>query len=80
MRHAVRGRRWRCRENAAGVRARLLDRLGGLGYRLDPQANQAVRFGREGPISESGTALTLVIPTNEEWVIARDAARLAAET
>jgi len=66
-------------ENSARVRASLLNRLAGLGYQLDSQANQTIRFGLEGPISLPGSATTLVIPTNEEWMIARDAARLAQE-
>ena len=66
-------------ENSARVRASLLNRLAGLGYQLDPQANQKIRFGLEGPISLPGSATTLVIPTNEEWMIARDAARLAQD-
>lgn len=66
-------------ENSARVRASLLERLAGLGYQLDAQANQAIRFGAEGPISQPGSASALVIPTNEEWMIARDAARLAQD-
>ena len=66
-------------ENSAGVRSGLIQRLGGLGYELDPRANLAMRFGQEGLISTPGSATTLVVPTNEEWVIARDAARLATQ-
>ncbi|MGO2346444.1 MAG: hypothetical protein ACTH64_11860, partial [Providencia sp.] len=38
----------------------------------------AARFGKEGVITTDNSRPALVIPTNEELVIAQDAARLTA--
>ncbi|WP_346836416.1 acetate kinase [Microbulbifer sp. SAOS-129_SWC] len=65
-------------ENSTWVRAQTLEWLRGLGYRLDSARNRQMRAGAEGAITAAGSPLALVIPTNEEWVIARDAARLVA--
>ena len=54
-------------EHSAEVRAQTIARLGILGLELDPTANAA---GGEGRITRRGTAL--IIPTDEELVIARD--------
>lgn len=62
-------------ENAVGIRAAILEKLRFLGVRLDPRANE-VR-GREAVISAPDSAVqVLVVPTNEELVIAREAVRL----
>jgi acetate kinase len=60
-------------ENARSIRARVCDGLGWLGVTLDPDAN--ARNARR--ISAGGGAAVLVLPTDEELVIARAAARLA---
>lgn len=60
-------------ENAAAVRAGLCARLGHLGVRLDPAAN--VRNDRTISVAESRVAV-LVIPTDENLMIARHALRL----
>lgn len=65
-------------ENSAWVRHRTANWLSALGYQLDPERNEATRFGAEGRISHSGTPDIFVIPAREDWVIARDAARLAS--
>ena len=53
-------------ENAHPIRARALDGLGFLGLALDPKANaQNARQIGSGPVP------VLVLPTDEEWVIAR---------
>ena len=63
-------------ENAADLRARICDNLDRLGVRLDSERNAAVR-AREGVISTPDSTVTvLVIPTNEELVVAREARRL----
>ncbi len=61
-------------ENAAPVRARIADGCGWLGARLDPAANE-----RHGPvISAPGSAVEmLVVPTDEEAMIARHCRALA---
>ncbi|KUJ84718.1 acetate kinase [Microbulbifer flavimaris] len=63
-------------ENSSWIRARTMHWLGAISYELDSQQNEQMRYGAEGLISRAGTPPALVIPTNEEWVIARDAARL----
>ena len=63
-------------ENSSKVREGVLHWLAHLSYTVDPKRNQATRGGKEGAITTSDSAPTLVIPTNEEWVIARDAAEL----
>lgn len=57
-------------ENAAAIRARVIDGMGFLGLRLDAAANRdnAVSIG-------TGAAHVLVIPTDEERVIARAVAK-----
>ncbi|AVF33693.1 acetate kinase [Rahnella sikkimica] len=65
-------------ENAAMVRELSLDKLGLLGFEVDHERNLAARFGKSGAINKEGTRTALVIPTNEELVIAQDAARLTA--
>lgn len=65
-------------ENAAMVRELSLGKLGLLGFDIDHERNLAARFGKSGAINKEGTRTALVIPTNEELVIAQDAARLTA--
>jgi len=63
-------------ENAAPIRELTLNRLGLLGFKVNKEANLAARFGKQGVITEEGSTIAMVIPTNEEWVIARDSANL----
>ena len=65
-------------ENAAMVRELSLGKLGVLGFEVDHERNLAARFGKSGFINKEGTTLAMVIPTNEELVIAQDACRLTA--
>ena len=66
-------------ENSALVRARSLAGLEFMGLRLDPAKNAAAMGGKEADISAAdATVRTLVIPTNEELIIARDTLRLVA--
>ena len=65
-------------EHAAPVRARTLENLRVLGAVVDPALNAAHGAGAEGRITDgSSRLLALVVPTNEELVIARETARLA---
>ncbi|BDH59300.1 acetate kinase [Tsukamurella sp. PLM1] len=62
-------------ENAAQVRADALAGLEGFGIVVDPERN-AVRSGEPRRISpDDAPVAVLVVPTNEELAIARDAAR-----
>ncbi len=62
-------------ENAAPIRARVIERMGFLGLALDPEANAA-----GATAIGAGTAQVLVIRTDEERVIARAVtAALASE-
>jgi acetate kinase len=57
-------------ENSAAIRAAVCQGLGGLGIALDAERNQALRG--EGAISPEGAAVTvLVLPADEETVVAR---------
>lgn len=59
-------------ENAAAVRAGCCENLGQLGIEIDLQRNEAT-IGREVAIQSSASRVTvLVIPTDEEGVIAAD--------
>ena len=56
-------------ENSSFVRATTLAHLEILGFKLDEALNQSTTRGASGPITQPGT-LALVVPTNEEWMIA----------
>ena len=62
-------------ENSATVRAKSLEGLEKLGIAIDPEKNQ-VR-GKEVNITREGFPVqVMIIPTNEEWVIAKDTVNL----
>ena len=62
-------------ENSKEVRERIINRLGALGIKLDKKANQ-VR-GEVKVISAKGSKIpVVVIPTNEELMIARDTVKV----
>jgi acetate kinase len=64
-------------ERAAEVRAQTLGHLRVLGAALDEELNRVHGVEQHGRITrESSALLALVIPTNEELVIARETARL----
>ena len=63
-------------ENSAEVRARVCRDMDFLGIAIDPAKNQATVGGKEGDVSaEDVRVRVLVIPTNEELLIARDTVR-----
>jgi len=64
-------------EKSTTVRAAVLGRLGPLGLREDPDANAAHGRHTAGRVTEPGPTVALVVPTDEERVIAADTARLA---
>ncbi len=65
-------------ENSPEIRAMVIEKLGALGCRLDPEKN-AVR-GKPEIISTPDSTLTAVVmPTNEELMIGRDTMRIVKE-
>src|SRR5690606_5728491 len=63
-------------ENSAPVRAKVVGQLGLLGFHLDADANKDHGRQTEGSIPRAESAPALVVPTNEELMIARDTAQL----
>ena len=63
-------------ENSLPIRSEILGYLNLLGYKEDKEANEAARFGNSGIITQKDTPVAMVIPTNEELVIAQDAIAL----
>lgn len=63
-------------ENSPAIRAQACGGLTELGIQIDPARNDAVA-GKEGEISPDGSRIrVMVIPTNEELLIARDTFRV----
>jgi acetate kinase len=52
--------------------------LGVFGLREDPAANAGLARGTAGRVSADGSVVALVVPTDEELVIARDTAGLVS--
>lgn len=63
-------------ENSHTVRSKILSKLTLLNFKEDPVANQAMNAGKQGLISQSESRACVVIPTNEEWVIAEQTFQL----
>ncbi|MGB0898167.1 MAG: acetate kinase [Psychrobium sp.] len=66
-------------ENSDIIRANVINQLKIFGFELDRQANLDARFGKAGKITAEKSPIALVIPTNEELVIALDAIALIEE-
>jgi acetate kinase len=67
-------------ENSDIIRQKVISQLLFLGVDCDENANLNARFGTQGIISsDSAYTKAVVMPTNEEWVIANDAATIAKE-
>ncbi|XBS70876.1 propionate kinase [Acerihabitans sp. KWT182] len=64
-------------ENSVLVRELTAQRLAVFGVHLDQEKNANIFAGREGVISLPGSPIVAVIPTNEEKMIAQDAAALS---
>jgi acetate kinase len=68
-------------EHAAEVRAQTLGHLRVLGAQIDHELNRVHGAEQQGRITSVASALlSLVIPTNEELVIARETARVTLKT
>jgi acetate kinase len=65
-------------ENAAGIRERTCRGLDGIGYVLDASRNSSAARGPRDVATAGSPKRILVIPTDEEAMIARDTARIAA--
>ena len=65
-------------ENAPIIRHRILEGLENLGYRLDQAANRAAVGVEADVAAPDSPSRILVVPTNEELMIARDTYRLAS--
>ena len=65
-------------ENSDHIRRCTLEMLSTFGYKVDEEKNLAARFGGSGVITAEDSPLAMVITTNEEWVIAQDAAELVS--
>jgi acetate kinase len=65
-------------ENGVAMRARIVGLLGFLGLELDPAANATAVRGRAGRITRTTRPQALVVPTDEELMIAHDTAALVA--
>ncbi|MBN3860386.1 acetate/propionate family kinase [Neisseriaceae bacterium PsAf] len=64
-------------QNSALVRKGVLDQLKIFGFKIDDEANETLPSGKVGFISQQGSEpIALVVPTNEELMIARDTAKL----
>ncbi|MGF1531773.1 MAG: acetate/propionate family kinase [Puniceicoccaceae bacterium] len=66
-------------ENAAGIRAAMLGRLKLLGLEVDDERNENLKRGTTGVISSGDSRVpVLVVPTNEELMIARESLRVVS--
>lgn len=65
-------------EHSSTMRARVIKQLAFLGLQLDELANQECVGGKTGRISVGSHPAALVIPTNEELMIAQDTYALTA--
>ncbi|MFC1235523.1 acetate/propionate family kinase [Vibrio sp. F74] len=63
-------------ENSLPIRSEILSYLNLLGFKEDRAGNEAARFGASGIITQGEGHVAMVIPTNEELVIAQDAVAL----
>ena len=65
-------------ENSDVIREKVLNYCAFLGFSVDKDANTAARFGKAGVITAADSKVkAVVIPTNEELMIAQDTARLS---
>jgi acetate kinase len=65
-------------ENSKLVRAKVVEQLGFLGMTLDPAANAVHGKGQHGRITKELRPQAVVVPTNEELMIAQDTAEIVS--
>ncbi|MFB2726548.1 acetate kinase [Shewanella mangrovisoli] len=63
-------------ENSDIIREKVLNMLQIFNFHVDTERNKAARFGKKGIITTDNSTVAMVIPTNEEWVIAEDSIKL----
>ncbi|CRK85894.1 Acetate kinase [Candidatus Providencia siddallii] len=63
-------------ENSIQMRKIILKKIKILGFEYEHKRNLSIRFEKEGLITTDSSIPALVIPTNEELVIAKDTAKL----
>jgi acetate kinase len=63
-------------ENSTLIRKSIINQLSLLGFTLAEDKNEQYCFGQSGFITTEGSRAALVIPTNEEWVIAEQTFQL----
>ena len=66
-------------ENSSAVRAKALEHLKVLGVTIDPELNAANGSPETGCITQANTLPCLVVPTNEELMIARETLALTTQ-
>ncbi|CAL4319580.1 acetate kinase [Buchnera aphidicola] len=67
-------------ENSALVRKITLSKLSLLNIYIDDNLNNDIKFGKQGYINKKNTIPVLVIPTNEELLIAKETIKLFKKT
>ncbi len=63
-------------ENSNLIRQCIIDQLSLLNFHVSNEKNALCRFGQSGHINTDNSRDILVIPTNEEWVIAEQTSQL----
>lgn len=66
-------------ENSDIIREKVLNMLQIFNFHVDRERNKAARFGKKGIITADNSTVAMVIPTNEEWVIAEDSIKLISK-
>ncbi|ASF13910.1 acetate kinase [Shewanella sp. FDAARGOS_354] len=66
-------------ENSDIIREKVLNMLQIFNFHVDSERNKAARFGKKGIITADNSTVAMVIPTNEEWVIAEDSIKLISK-
>lgn len=66
-------------ENSMLIRENIVKQLSLLNFAISIEKNETCRFGQSGNINNDNSRNILVIPTNEEWVIAEQTARILSQ-
>jgi acetate kinase len=66
-------------ENGPIIREKVLNWLKALNFKVDTKLNENTIRGKAGVITKEGSSVAIVVPTNEEWVIAADALKLTKD-